>query len=177
MRIVCTNCGKKFKPTVNQQRRLAWPSTQNENFVCSKKCQYERVAAAKRSDIPLPKIVAARIQVSRALRKGTLVRPETCSSCGVNPGVDKRGRSKIHGHHSDHAKALDIEWLCANCHRIVTPQPRGEKCGAAKLTAVKILKIRKAHAKGISGIELSNLYKVSRANISDIVRRKSWRHV
>jgi ribosomal protein S27AE len=46
--------------------------------------------------------------VARAIREGVLVRPDACSSCGA--------RGRIHGHHDDYAKPLDVRWLCASCH-------------------------------------------------------------
>ena len=53
----------------------------------------------------------AREAVRLAIKAGELVRPETCSACG--------GRGRIHGHHDDYARELDVRWLCAACHEDV----------------------------------------------------------
>ena len=46
--------------------------------------------------------------VQRALKKGTLVRPETCSVKGCE--------RKPHAHHEDYDKPFEIEWLCPRHH-------------------------------------------------------------
>lgn len=52
------------------------------------------------------KLVYARYK--RAIRRGELRRPGTCSKCGAS--------GKIHGHHPDYSRPLDVVWLCVNCH-------------------------------------------------------------
>src|SRR5208282_6622436 len=51
----------------------------------------------------------AREAVDRALRRGKMTKPDTCSRCGAS-GV-------IEGHHSDYSKVLEVVWLCSPCHR------------------------------------------------------------
>lgn len=46
--------------------------------------------------------------VTQAIRKGLLVRPDTCEECG------KVGR--IDAAHADYARLLDVRWLCRSCH-------------------------------------------------------------
>jgi len=53
-------------------------------------------------------------------------------------------------------------------------QPLGEKCAAAKLTADKVVEIRKSR---MSQQCLAEIYGVTRSNISMIKSRKTWRHV
>lgn len=43
-----------------------------------------------------------------ALHFGKIVRPEICSRCGKS--------GKIHGHHEDYSKPLEVIWLCSVCH-------------------------------------------------------------
>lgn len=47
--------------------------------------------------------------VKRALKKGLLVRPDTCEVCG--------GPGPIEAAHSDYSKPLEVRWLCLPCHR------------------------------------------------------------
>lgn len=46
--------------------------------------------------------------VSNALRDGRLVRPPSCSAC------ESTGR--LHAHHDNYAKPLEVRWLCEPCH-------------------------------------------------------------
>lgn len=63
----------------------------------------------------------AHMAVLNAIRTGALTRPATCSECGKLP----TGKSKIHGHHRDYLKPLEVVWLCTKCHRSATPGING----------------------------------------------------
>ena len=52
--------------------------------------------------------VRARRVVYAALRRGRLVRPFICQRCGA--------LAHLHAHHEDHARPLDVLWLCEPCH-------------------------------------------------------------
>jgi hypothetical protein len=47
-------------------------------------------------------------RVYLAVKKGSLVRPEKCEWCGAG--------GKIHAHHEDDKKPLEVIWLCQKCH-------------------------------------------------------------
>lgn len=51
-------------------------------------------------------------EVSKAIKRGDLVRPEVCEQCG-KPG----NGAKINAHHDDYEKPLDVRWLCVQCHK------------------------------------------------------------
>lgn len=68
-------------------------------------------------------------KVRRAIQAGIITRPDLCQRCGSQGAKSSDGRSTIHAHHNDYSKPLDIEWICAKCHRAETPLP--EKMGAA----------------------------------------------
>lgn len=60
----------------------------------------------------------ATMRVSRAIKRGLLVRPSSCSQCG--------GEGFIEGAHVDYARPLDVRWLCRPCHRTWdAAQPKG----------------------------------------------------
>ena len=46
--------------------------------------------------------------VFNAIQTGKLIRPKTCSKCGMEGKVD--------GHHPDYTKRLEVIWLCRCCH-------------------------------------------------------------
>lgn len=58
-------------------------------------------------------------------------------------------------------------------HRV----PRGERHGAARLTASDVKEIRSLSADGVLQAELMKKFGVSQGAISHIVTRKCWRHV
>ena len=72
----------------------------------------ERIKAAaeisKRWRSQDSRITAAHNAVTRAVRKGDLVRPDGCSLCGSGP---------VFGHHENYDKKLEVTWLCQPCHK------------------------------------------------------------
>jgi hypothetical protein len=58
-----------------------------------------------------PEKVKAASMVSNAVRDGRMTKPTHCQGCG--------GEGKIHGHHNDYSKPLDVFWLCVSCHKTV----------------------------------------------------------
>jgi len=55
-----------------------------------------------------PEKTRARTALGNAVRAGRVVKPSTCQQCGAG--------GRIHGHHHDYTKALDVQWLCQPCH-------------------------------------------------------------
>lgn len=53
-----------------------------------------------------PEMYAAHTAVGNALRDGRIKR-EPCVFCASE---------KVHGHHRDYSKPLDVVWLCPKCH-------------------------------------------------------------
>ena len=50
----------------------------------------------------------ARDTLNNAIKAGKLERPATCDVCGE--------RGPVEAHHTDHAAALRVRWLCKRCH-------------------------------------------------------------
>jgi hypothetical protein len=50
----------------------------------------------------------AHFLLNDALSRGYLIKPKTCSKCGAG--------GRIHGHHADYLKPLEVVWLCHSCH-------------------------------------------------------------
>lgn len=66
----------------------------------------------------------ARWQVKLALLEGRLVKPKTCSECGLE-------KVFIEAHHHnghDEAHWLDVVWLCKGCHGKKHRKPEPQKC-------------------------------------------------
>jgi hypothetical protein len=50
----------------------------------------------------------ARYKLNNEIKKGNIFRPKNCEQCGAF--------AKIHGHHKDYSKPLEVNWLCSVCH-------------------------------------------------------------
>jgi transposase-like protein len=75
----------------------------------------------------------ARNEVAKARRNGIIKTPDRCSRCR------KTGR-RIHGHHEDYARPLDLMWLCHECHRRRHAETRtGDKGRSRCLVCKKLI--------------------------------------
>lgn len=52
--------------------------------------------------------------VQKAICQGVLI-PEPCEVCGIF-GKDDKGIRKVHAHHDDYNKPLEVRWLCKKHH-------------------------------------------------------------
>lgn len=54
---------------------------------------------------------------------------------------------------------------------------KGERIGAAKLTAEQVMEVRALHASGVASRKIGSRFGVSKTTVMDIVNGKYWRHV
>ena len=47
--------------------------------------------------------------VRHAVKRGRIVKSATCKRCGDSP-------KRMHAHHQDYSKPLEVQWLCGPCH-------------------------------------------------------------
>ena len=81
------------------------------------RCNYQKTPAGKNSMQKARKKYAdnnpvkrnAVCMVSNAVRDGRLKKPSNCTICG-------EAKPRIHGHHYDYTKPLDVIWCCPSCH-------------------------------------------------------------
>lgn len=56
-----------------------------------------------------PHIYKAHTALNNAVRDGKIIKPDRCSNCNEE--------GKLHAHHNDYSRPLEVEWLCVVCHR------------------------------------------------------------
>jgi hypothetical protein len=54
---------------------------------------------------------------------------------------------------------------------------RGDSHYMARLTSADVLRIRAAHASGMLQVQLAAAYRVTQSTISDVVLRRTWKHL
>jgi ribosomal protein S27AE len=72
-----------------------------------RKAQARRISVRWRTEHP--DAYKAHTAVNNAVRDGRL-KKQPCAICGTD---------KVHAHHQDYAKPLEVKWLCAKCHHRV----------------------------------------------------------
>lgn len=107
-----TNCGLQNR--CKECAKLA--ATKHRNANLDKLRAYDRKRGnrqppsyLKRWRADNPEKYQAHNAANNALRDGKLERVWSCSRCD--------SQFAVHKHHPDYARPLDVEWLCAACHR------------------------------------------------------------
>lgn len=178
MKLRCGYCRKWFVPSESQARRSKQPSTiRSVGFMCSMTCAGLSSAQRcfERTGRKLSLAASAQHKLNAAVQFGILKRPKRCERCLKNPGLTKNGRSKLHGHHEDYTKPLEVKWLCVDCHMAISPRPLGERNHRAVLTVPLVRKIRKMTH--LSGRETAHRLGVSHKCVKDVRSGVTWRHV
>ncbi len=117
----------------------------------------------------------ARGSLRDALVKGRVEVPSACQKCGTPDRLCSDGRRYLHAHHPDHRKPLDVEWLCASCHRRVTPVPHGEQNGASRMTTSTVQEAIALATSGLSFTAIGARLGVDRRTVSRAVKGQSWK--
>jgi hypothetical protein len=118
---ICTKCNKElpienfYKHNRDGYRSRCKECEHQDNKKYIKK--YSR-PITERDTISIMKGYARRM-LEAAVHGGLIEKPSACSKC--NRIIEK---NKLHGHHNDYTKPLEIEWLCNDCHKSV-PRPQG----------------------------------------------------
>lgn len=123
-------------------------------------------------------------KVRAAITSGALVRPAVCERCSCMPGLASDGRAKIQAHHADYSKPLDVEWICAKCHREETPLPErpgaptpGERNGQAKLSEKDVVSARRLRQQGMIYRLIAERFGVDKRTIMRAIKGEQWAHV
>lgn len=125
-----------------------------------------------------PEKIRAQNRLNYAIRKG-VVKRQPCESCGTS--------ERVHAHHDDYSKPLDVWWLCYLCHKVEHPvevehksrkfhdvRPArfcGEKNPNAKLSDEDRKRILEMLAEGMSQQKVADHFGVRQTTISHIKRR------
>ena len=103
----CKKCCKKEQKTTRDSNVEYYRNYDKErNKTAERKLTFKEKLIRMRSDHP--GMMKAHNAVSRALKNGSLIRPEKCSRCEYT--------EHIQGHHDDYSKVLEVIWLCPTCH-------------------------------------------------------------
>jgi ribosomal protein S27AE len=105
----CKECKKAYQRTHHQLKMKdpAWVTKERARQV-AKVCSPVGMARMRRYRKEYPERYAAHRTLNHAVRDGKIIKPETCERCGLT--------ERLHGHHADYSRPLEVEWLCAKCH-------------------------------------------------------------
>lgn len=94
------------KARMTEERRRA-ANERNRKYLASEKGKAYALRKNKREEQRHPEKVNARKQVKRAIEAGYIKR-QPCEICGST--------DRVHAHHNDYSKPLDVQWLCVPHH-------------------------------------------------------------
>lgn len=112
----CKTCTKR---DVSERIELLWSDpvwVAKERARCRKKQEcYRQQGKAKTYPVAISRWAKlnrhkrrAHLAACRAVKKGKIKIMTSCESCGAT--------GKLHKHHADYSKPLEVRWLCPKCH-------------------------------------------------------------
>ena len=99
----CKEC-TKARVRANRRSKIEYYRAYDRKRGCRVKPEY-----ATEWEANFPNKRKAITAVGNAVRDGKLDKPVLCQYCGTY--------GKLHGHHCDYSKPLDVQWLCVPCHK------------------------------------------------------------
>lgn len=78
-------------------------------YALTERCKESQRLSRIRYQERMPDRRAAHVLLGNAVRSGVVAKPKNCEWCG--------SQGKLHGHHEDYTKPLDVIWLCVPCHK------------------------------------------------------------
>lgn len=70
--------------------------------------RYTKRMASQKWRTKNPQKWAAHIALNNAVKRGEITKPTKCDECARD--------YRVHGHHDDYSKPLEVRWLCPVCH-------------------------------------------------------------
>ncbi len=98
----CTRKDEKLRRILNPEKISAREKIRN-----AKRWDYMSKLSKKWRE-KNPEKYKAHIKLNNSLRDGKIKKPCACEICGLD--------RKLHAHHEDYSKPLEVIWLCARCH-------------------------------------------------------------
>lgn len=95
-----------------EQQRLRNRRVRSLDEFKAKSREYQKEYARRKREV-----ASAHAAVKYALKTGRLVAPSSCVKCDD-------GTFRLHAHHEDYAKPLDVLWLCPRCHSLTHKEKR-----------------------------------------------------
>ena len=95
--------GRKAEAVERRREYYQNLRSQNPDFYRQRSAEYLQKYRDK-----FPEKSIARQRLERAVKSGTIERPDVCSACGK--------KCKPEAHHRNYSKPLEVVWLCNACH-------------------------------------------------------------
>lgn len=133
LKSVCKECGRAYSREWtrkhrerNAEKAKAWREANPERVrEATKKWQRENmdlvVERSRKYRAADPERYRAHNRLSKAVSTGKIVKSTQCERC-LKPKTSRQ----LDGHHHDYSKALEVEWLCRQCHKDRHREEAGE---------------------------------------------------